>query len=122
MLIRFNDSTTEEVNLELKSIDLGKRIERSTKIFFILFGLSIFSIAIPIFHFILVPGFLIAAFLFAYSRFKQISYLDLTNFHCPKCSESLDEKALYFKKDDYYTRLYCFKCRTNMRLEFKNES
>lgn len=121
MLIKFNDSSTNNVNLEVKPIELGKRLERATKIFFILLGLSIFSIAIPIFHFVLVPGFLIAAFVFAYKYFNQISYLDLTSFQCPKCSQPLNEKILHLKRSDNYWRLYCFNCRINMRLELKNE-
>ena len=83
MLIKFNDSTTKDVNLEVKSIELGKRLERAARIFFILLGLSIFSIAIPIFHFVLVPGFFIASFVFSYKYYHQVSYLDLTSFQCP---------------------------------------
>lgn len=121
MLIKFNDSTTKDVNLEVKSIELGKRLERAAKIFFILLGLSIFSIAIPIFHFVLVPGFFIAAFVFSYKYFHQVSSLDLTSFQCPKCLQPLNEKILHLKSSDNYLLLYCFNCRINMRLELKNE-
>lgn len=122
MLVKFNDSSTQNVDLEVKQLEFSKRLERAAKIFITLFGLSIFSIAIPIFHFILVPGFFIAAFIFAFKFYNQISFIDLSKFKCPKCSEPLNEKIVNLKKTDNFLRLYCFNCRINMRLELKNEA
>lgn len=118
--IRFDDSSNEPSNLQIINFSLGERIERSLKIFGVLFALAVFSIVIPIFHFILVPGFLLAAFIFTFIRFKEISYIDLTKFNCPKCSCPIDEKVIYLKKNSLFAKIYCFSCRINMRLQIQN--
>ena len=120
ILIRFDDSSAEPSSLQVIKFSIGERIERASKIFGILFALAIFSIVIPIFHFILVPGFLVSAFVVAYIRFNETSYIDLTQFNCPKCSSPIDEKVIYFKKNSLFAKIYCFNCRINMRLQIQN--
>lgn len=90
----------------------SNRWQRAGKTFLVLLGLSLFSIVIPIFHFILVPGFFFSAFYFAFKRLNEIGFLDLKEFKCPKCHHAMDEKDLVFRTKDKSKKIFCYNCRT----------
>lgn len=115
--VKFDDTSSECPDLHITNLSLSNRTERALKNFGILLALTIFSIAIPIFHFILVPAFLISSFIFPYIRFKETSYIDLSHFNCPKCSHPIDEKIIYLKQKNLPIKLFCFNCRTNIKIE-----
>ena len=94
-----------------------KRLTRAISIFGSLFVCAIVSILIPILHFVLVPIFLMLAIIFGYIRFNQIRSVDLSSLICPKCSVVMNEKKVFLTKKKTSSRLYCFSCRTYMKVE-----
>lgn len=115
--ITFDDSKKIEVALSVNKFSLLNRIRRSLKIFGILLLAAIVSVFIPVIHFLLVPAFVISAFVVAVIRFNQVSYVDLTGFNCPKCSQPLNETEIYQNKKANFLKVYCYHCRSNMNLE-----
>jgi len=67
--------------------DPGERTVRALKGGGALFGLALLSIFIPIAHFVLVPGFLIAAVVFALSRMREDASIVALSGTCPRCQE-----------------------------------
>lgn len=96
-------------------LNTSQRIKRSLKGSGLFFGLAIASVFIPVFHFVLVPLFLILSIVVGFSRFKKINYIDMTNVRCPSCQHPLKESALYF--NDEPQRLYCYECRNQLRIK-----
>ncbi len=112
----FDDGSRTSVDLNEIEYSMTTRWKRSLKIFFILFGISIFSIFVPVLHFVLVPGFLIAAGVMAWLTFQESKFIDLANVPCPKCSAPFSEKGLHPNKKQKFIKIYCYHCRTNMKL------
>jgi hypothetical protein len=97
-----------------------ERVLRGLKTFFIFFLAAVVSVVIPVLHFVLVPTFLIAAFVMGYLKFKDVGSIDLSNFTCPECQKNLNEKILAFKDKDFSGRLRCYDCRKNIYISILN--
>jgi hypothetical protein len=70
-----------------KYYNKNERSERALKVFGLLWGIGIFCIIIPLAHFILVPGFLLAGPVVAFFFYKQTD-LVLGGFgKCPACGK-----------------------------------
>lgn len=67
--------------------DRGMRLRRAAAIFAPLFAAALVSLPIPGFHFIGVPGFGIAAFVFARRRFRQPWDMTSLGGPCPACEK-----------------------------------
>jgi hypothetical protein len=67
--------------------DPGERTVRAMKGGGALFGLALLSIFIPIAHFVLVPGFLLAAVVFALKRMREGASIVALSGTCPRCKE-----------------------------------
>lgn len=115
--IEFEDSSKIWVDLPLVKFSFTDRVKRAVKTFTVLLAAAVFSILIPVLHFVLVPGFFISAFVMSILRFNQVSYIELNNFKCPKCSELLTEKKIFQSKKEGLSKIYCLNCRTNMKME-----
>lgn len=115
--INFPETNSHDTELILSQYSASEKWQRAGKTFSIFLGLSLFSIVIPIFHFILVPGFFFAAFYFSYKRLMEVAFFNLKEFKCPKCDHSLDEKELVFTKKDQIKRVFCFNCRNYIRFD-----
>lgn len=103
-------------DLPLKTLAVNERLKRSLKVFFIFFLMAVLSILIPVLHFVLVPGFLIASVVLSILKYKEIGIIDLSNFSCPSCKKKMHEKTISFKKSDETLRLFCSECRKNIVL------
>lgn len=112
--IEMDGKNYPSMNFNPKIYTAQERAMRSLKVFFMFFGAAIFSIAIPVLHFFLVPAFLIAAFVMAYIKYKDVGSIDLSNFTCPLCQKNLNEKTLAFRDKDFSGRLRCYDCRKNI--------
>ena len=91
-----------------------ERALKGIKTFFIFFTAAVVSIIIPVLHFVLVPAFLIAAFVMGYLKYKEMGSIDLSNLTCPECHKNLNEKILAFKDEEFSGRLRCYDCRKNI--------
>jgi len=95
------------IEFALSSLGSSEKMKNALKKFSILLLLAIGSIFIPVFHFILVPLFIILAFVFGYKAYS-IQY----NLHlgesclCVQCKHPL--KSQYFLNQEM--RLNCEKC------------
>lgn len=90
------------------------RVKRAGQAFIFFLAIATLSILVPVLHFILVPGFIIAAFVISYSRFKQILCFDVSAAKCPICHTPFSEKKVYIQSNEARAKLYCYKCRKNM--------
>lgn len=119
ILVNFEDGTEFNSNLSVQTLSTQERLKRSAKIFLVFFALAFFSIFIPILHFVLVPGFLLASIISFIILFNQSHFISLNEFKCPKCHGSLNQKDLYLKSINSSTKVFCGNCRNNMRLNIK---
>jgi hypothetical protein len=116
----FEDQTVQSVELNSIKFNLRTRIERALKGSGILVCASLLSILVPVFHIVLFPGLLVSAVVIGYRRFSENSCIDLTDFKCPKCHESLNEKKVFQTKLYPFSKVYCFYCRTSMKVFLKS--
>jgi hypothetical protein len=65
--------------------DAGERSARALRAGGLLLGLAILSVFLPIAHFVLVPGFLIAAPIFAIRRLRERDSIVALSGTCPRC-------------------------------------
>ncbi|MBN8538064.1 MAG: hypothetical protein J0M15_13500 [Deltaproteobacteria bacterium] len=91
-----------------------QRIQRSIKLFILLFFAAVFSLLIPVLHFVLVPGFLISAIAFGIMKFKEVYGLNLSGVKCPSCQSPLNESQINLSKAKATSRVFCFECRKNI--------
>lgn len=115
--VKIDNHLLKTIDLPCERFDIKTRIKRSIKFFIIFFILALFSVLMPILHFFLVPGFLIAAIVLSYWRFNQSSFMDISSFKCPKCSESFLEKEVYQTEAENFTMLNCSYCNALIKLE-----
>lgn len=99
-----------------------QRIRRSIKLFIILFFAAVFSILIPVLHFVLVPGFLISAIVFGFLKFKEVYSLNLIGVKCPSCQSPLNESQVNLSESKSSSRVYCFECRKNIDFQIIKKS
>jgi hypothetical protein len=74
-------------NVRARYFDKGERSERALKVFGLSWGIGIFCIIIPLAHFILVPGFLLAGPVVAYFFYKQTDIVLDSSGPCPSCEK-----------------------------------
>ncbi|MEY4616982.1 MAG: hypothetical protein RJB66_1942 [Pseudomonadota bacterium] len=80
------------INLESTLIELSQRerLAFALKKWGFWFGLAIGSVFIPVFHFVLVPSFLLVAFIFGFKAFKVTQRIILTKeYLCMVCNKQL---------------------------------
>jgi hypothetical protein len=104
-----------EVPVEVYGI--AERVKRSMKLFIILLLTGVLCILIPILHFVLVPGFLLASFVFGFLKFNEVYAIDLKNFRCPSCQSSLKDTQIFLKQKNPISRIFCFECRKQIYFE-----
>jgi len=66
--------------------DAGERSARALRAGGLLLGLAVLSVFIPIAHFVLVPGFLLAAPFFAIRRLRERDSIVALSGTCPRCN------------------------------------
>jgi DNA-directed RNA polymerase subunit RPC12/RpoP len=65
-----------------------ERTKRSLVRFFSFIALAVASILIPVFHFVLVPLFLILAPFLSYKTYKEEVVLESCSLPCPECKQT----------------------------------
>lgn len=112
--IESSSGQTYEISATTTNFDLNARIKRSSKALAIGLGLALASLPLPGLHFFLVPTFVLYSLYSAYSRFKETHHLNLNGIECPNCKSKLKEKDKYFH--DLPLRIYCYECRSHLRI------
>ena len=101
-------------DIYLQRWDRRDRMVRALQYFGACWGLAIFCIALPILHFFLVPGLLIAGPLLGFYIFDQASVV-LGGFgKCPKCSEELKIER---GPEKFPMKDVCSRCYENVRVQ-----
>jgi hypothetical protein len=94
----------------------GERMRRALKWGGALFGLAVVSVFLPIAHFVLVPGFLIAAIVFFARRLGQARKIEKVVGRCPRCGLE-QEFELERVPLEGEIELTCQSCRNRIRGE-----
>lgn len=79
-----------EATLVLDPLVPGRRIGRAVAGFGVCFGAALVSVLIPVAHFILVPGFLVAAFVVFVVRLGVTTLVVAAHGTCPDCAAEQD--------------------------------
>jgi len=104
--------------VECEYNDERDRRKKAVKSAALLGGLAILSIALPIAHFFLVPGFLIAA-IWSYLFFsKQVGSFKESRVICPSCQKDTVVPGGPLK---FPTQQVCDSCRTLITIDLANE-
>ena len=89
-------------------------IKKAFKALFIFWTCAIFSVFIPILHFILVPGFFIVGLFFAANAYSDDVCLKDDHVVCPKCGQ----KAIFKNLTDQFPKwATCVGCAAELRIE-----
>ncbi|MFQ5469164.1 MAG: hypothetical protein ACE5EH_02530 [Gammaproteobacteria bacterium] len=89
VFIENSDSVKTSGVLNFTVYDSHEKMSRAIKLLALLWGLAIVTLFIPIAHFFLVPGFLIAGPIMAYSRYKVNETKENVYGECPTCREQV---------------------------------
>lgn len=107
-----NSSRYFDVEARVQEIPQNLRIKFAIRKFSMFFALAIASIAVPVFHFVLVPLFLVISVIifFKYLKFKYELITEGVT-HCLECSTKID----FNKSQDQDFRCECSKCYTRYK-------
>lgn len=113
ILIKANAAATIG-SLHVTVYDKHDRMIRAGKLLAIFWGFAVASIFIPIAHFALVPGFLLAGPLMAYFRYRVISRSENAVGQCPVNKNDI---AIRLKPSDHLPLwTYCPVCEAPLQL------
>jgi len=108
-----------QATLYCRTLDRNGRLLRSLKVLGICWGLAVLSVPILVFHFVLVPGFLIAGVFFFFVCLKEERIVLGAIVPCPDCGEStkLKSRAL-----EWPVQLDCGGCSLALDLRLLEEA
>jgi hypothetical protein len=112
--LKVNDGRATVGSLQTTHYDPHDCIKRALQrlgFFWLLAGGSLF---IPLAHFVLAPGFLIAGLVTAYLTFKTTQVRNHTTGTCPACNE--DIKISMDARDELPKWTYCPVCNAPLRI------
>ncbi len=110
--IRLDDGTQFDLSIPVTHLSQPERFRKAMKTFAIVFAIALISILVPVFHFVLVPLFLIASIILAVRQYNKVYEFDLKGVQCPQCKDDLKEGLLTTKESKL--SVYCFTCRRNL--------
>jgi len=110
--IRLDDGTQFDVSIPITHLSQPERFKKAMKTFGVDFAIALVSILVPVFHFVLVPIFLIASIVMAFRQYSKVYEFNLIGIQCPKCKDDLKEGLLTTKENRI--SVYCFTCRRNL--------
>jgi len=114
IILKNNDGKTTPGEMQTTLFDHADCIKRGLQrlgFFWLLAGITLF---IPLAHFVLVPGFLIAGPVVAYLTFKTSQVRDHSTGICPTCNENI--KIAMDAKDELPKWTYCPACNTPLQI------
>lgn len=116
----YDNQIIHQIDFITEPVIINKRLSRSIKIFSILIVCCIFSILIPVFHFILVPGLAISSFIMAYLRYKESLVVYMKYVTCPSCKSLIDDKTFFRTSEDFSFTATCQKCSSDVKFKTIN--
>lgn len=87
--IRIKNSNNQSTigQLHIATYTQQERTARALKMLAILWGIGLVTALIPLAHFVLVPGFLIAGPIVAYKRYQTAEHPSHAEGECPTCQQ-----------------------------------
>ena len=101
-------------NVFIQSFSSKERWMRGLKLLGMLWGMALVSIVIPLAHFVLVPGFLIAGIVTALWISSKESIILGGNGTCPSCQKPL---PIVRMNDQWPLNDLCTSCRREVKIE-----
>lgn len=110
--VRGQGGFTSKATLHILSLTDRARFKRATKTSAMLFGLAVISLPIPPIHWVLVPGFLIAAIVAFFVRIRTDELLDGV-VTCPRCHASFELES---QPPAWPLDLTCHQCKAQLNV------
>jgi hypothetical protein len=108
-----SSAVTREVPAESHALSNSERVKLAAARGGLFFFLAVASVFIPVFHFVLVPLFLILSVFFAFKTRKAKAFVGAFSAPCPKCNQTIEMKAQYLEDE---IRFFCPHCRDQLKL------
>jgi hypothetical protein len=118
--IKDNDGNPKPGQMQATLFDHNDCVKRALSLlglFWLLGGISLF---IPLAHFVLVPGFLIAGPVIAYLTYKTTRRRDHVDGECPVCKETI--KIKMEAKDELPKWTYCPACTAPLQITSSDQN
>jgi len=115
--VKSDEHGTEEGLLQFSQFSSGDRMSRALKILGLCWLGAGITLFIPLAHFVLVPGLLIAGPVLAMMKYKVDRANESVSVECPKCKKSVSIKLDAADKLPIYS--YCPDCNTSLQLAEK---
>jgi hypothetical protein len=113
-VVSADDGETTTATLYRQSHSARERMQRAALGCAACWGLAVASILIPVAHFVLVPGFLVAGPVLAWLRTTERSVVLGGIVDCPECQEQM---LLGRSRDAGPLSVLCENCRAPLRIE-----
>jgi hypothetical protein len=108
------DDKTQQGVLHFTQFTSGDRMGRALKVLALCWLGAAITLFIPIAHFVLVPGFLIAGPVMAYLRYRVDRASENVTTVCPNCQQEVTIKLDANDRLPLYT--YCPSCNNSVQL------
>jgi hypothetical protein len=109
-----SNGKTASGEVTLQHWDQQARMKRALRILGILWGIAVVTVFIPLAHFLLVPGFLIAGPIVAFKVYEQDRAILGGQCICPECGQAV---TLVQAKDRWPLSDLCSKCQSALTVE-----
>jgi hypothetical protein len=114
MEIITNDFKKAAVQGQIIESTKQEKMKASAKKLGLFWGLAFASVFIPVFHFVLVPMFLIVGVVFFFQQMKHTHMAKDLVFLCPNCGKENKIEKMYFSDS---ARFRCQECSTQLILK-----
>ncbi|TPW15697.1 MAG: hypothetical protein FD130_1159 [Halothiobacillaceae bacterium] len=115
--VKAGESSVREGILHFTQFSSTDRVGRAFKILGLCWLGALITLFIPLAHFILTPGFLIAGVVMAYSRYMANSANESVQVACPACGKEVTIQLEPGDRFPLYT--YCPSCHGGVQLTEK---
>lgn len=116
-VITNNQGSESDIDVEVIHLTNKSRIIKSAQLFFIFALAAAASALIPVFHFVLVPTFIILSLVVPVINLKNDKALTAQKIKCPKCKNPLVFKTKRFQDE---IKTFCPACRSQLKLFLKS--
>jgi hypothetical protein len=107
--IRDSARAPTKATLEIEAIPFGRRLGRGAVRLLFAWVIGVFCVLVPLLHFVLVPGFLIAGPVLAWLAVRATVEVKSASVTCPKCAK---EAPIEAGSTGWPVRLRCVACGT----------
>lgn len=117
--ISIESNTADTQSGELRILSLSKEARTKTALKYLggAWAMALFSIFLPLLHFVLVPGLFLAGPILAYLFYNKKEQMQAGTILCPKCKSEVPYKKQYVK---WPLSITCTNCLNVLTLKPKS--